>query len=1033
MKYLFTKMRRDLSQMWSQFLSVFLMAFLGILIYVGTEGTWYGLKTELNSYFQKTNLASAWVYGNGITSKDTQKIKAAGNVTDCELGMTIAAKIKGIGSSSAKEPDIRLMSYEKGKISKPLTISGAEFTANGSGIWLDQDFANANSLKAGDAVVISVGDIQKTLTVKGLVMSSEYVYYTGSSTEATPNHKQHGYAFIGSGTAQDIFDETVVQKMQDQFLPELNKKINRAYQTARQKADSEVEKTFDSQISSQKTAAYLSAVKQADAKAEQVFQSTVKEKEGQAYTDAVLQADAKAEQAVTYQFKAAYPAVADFSTFAPYQTALASAKAQAEYQAKSAVDVRLSAQKAQLEERLAVIKAQAEQTAQKAVDQKFNAMQSDLNQKLVSAKTVAETKAKDAAAVEIRKTLNLTEEQFQALNKMISMPKMNYLSGAAKTATAKQFVDLIKTLPDSMLSQSINGFSLSTLKQTPIDYNIVRVVAANGSDTKVLEGRAQDILGDRYAGFADRDSLKFVSSPVQKAQQIEKMSIMFSIIFVLLALLTMQTTMTRLVDTQRTQIGTMKALGFQDSQIRFHYMSYGLTVGFLGGLLGLLTAPFTIAPALLHSQSAIYTLPEWAVRLTPVSYIMVGVVTLCCTLATFFACRKGLVGMPAETMRGQMPKTGRQVLLEKAPSIWKKVSFGWKWTLRDISRGKLRAAMGTVGVMGCMMLLMASLGMKYTDNGVPDYIYAKQYTYQSKAVLDSSATQSNRDELYKMVGGQWVEEASIEYKDSPSDETGMLSVLGNGNYVHLENSDCVSVSLPESGALVTQRTARILHLQRGDTVSFRLSGDKKYTAVFVADVIETPSPQGIFISESAWKKLGRPFAPTSLLYGSISSNDRISSYSYIQEVATRESQYVSTSNSLKTFNFIFMLLIVAAVMLDVVILYNLGILNFTERSREYATLKVLGFYQKEIRSFALRENLATTITGWLIGIPVGFWFLKQYVGAVSSSTIDMTPRLPAQDFLLATVITVGCSICVNLFLSRKVRKIDMIGALKSVE
>ena len=224
----------------------------------------------------------------------------------------------------------------------------------------------------------------------------------------------------------------------------------------------------------------------------------------------------------------------------------------------------------------------------------------------------------------------------------------------------------------------------------------------------------------------------------------------------------------------------------------------GLTVGLLGGLLGLIIAPLTISPALLHSQSVMYTLPAWPVRLTPASYIMVAVVALCCTMATLFACRKGLVGMPAETMRGATPKGGRQVLLEKMPWLWKKVSFGWRWTIRDISRSKVRSIMGMVGVLGCMMLLIAGFGMQYTDDKTPVYIYNTQYTYASKAVLLSSATQENRNELSKIAGGgQWVQESSIEYKNSPDNATGMLSVIGNGNYVHLENAQGSAEKLPE--------------------------------------------------------------------------------------------------------------------------------------------------------------------------------------------------------------------------------------------
>ena len=226
MKYLFVKMRRDLAGMWTQFLSVFLMAFLGIFIYVGMEGTWFGMETELNGYFTKTNLASAWVYGNGMTGSDLQKMNNISGVTDAALSGLLSAKVKLPGKSSAKEPDLRLNFDTVGRISKPLTISGASFSQDGSGIWLDDDFAKANGLKTGDSLTISIGDVQQTLKIRGLVMSPEYTYYTGSGSDTMPNHKQHGFAFIGLSTAENMMNETVAFKMQKDVLPQLTNQIN---------------------------------------------------------------------------------------------------------------------------------------------------------------------------------------------------------------------------------------------------------------------------------------------------------------------------------------------------------------------------------------------------------------------------------------------------------------------------------------------------------------------------------------------------------------------------------------------------------------------------------------------------------------------------------------------------------------------------------------------------------------------------------------------------------------------------------------
>lgn len=976
MKYLFVKMRRDLTGMWAQFLSVFLMAFLGIFIYVGMEGTWFGMETELDHYFTKTNLATAWAYGNGMTSTDLQKIKGINGVVNAELSGLLSAKVKFSGVSNAKDPDLRLNFDTTGRISAPLTITGTNYSPNGSGIWIDSNFAKANHLKPGDSLNISVGDVQQTLQIRGLILSSEYIYYTGAGSDAMPNAKQHGFAFIGLSTAETIMNETVAIKMQDSVLPQLSSQISGAYQIAQKKADTE---------------------------SEQAFEQAVEKQKQNAYTQAVTQADMEATQTVNAEFHAAYPNISDYSSLSQYQQAISNAKAQAEARAKAIVDKQFETQQAKLEDQLATAKAQAENFA------------------------------KAGAIQAILKKYNLTEEQFDAIRKLIALPEIRTLDNAAQADTAGQFVTLLKNLPDSMLEQDVDGFSLATLKQVSVDYNLVRIQTTGNADTQKIEKTVQDVLGNRYTGFSDRNSMVSVYTAVQKAQQIQKMSVIFSMLFFLLALLTMQTTMARLVDTQRIQIGTMKALGLKNWQIRGHYALYGLTVGLLGGLLGLISAPFTISPALLRSQATEYALPEWPVRLTPVSFAMVGVVSLCCVLATLFACRKGLTGMPAETMRGLRPKAGRQVVFEKMPRLWAKVSFGWKWTIRDIARSKIRSVMGIVGVLGCMMLLIAGFGMQYTCNTLPSSVYGKQYTYKALALLSSSATKDDRDELYKTAeGGQWIEETSLEYKDLPN-ETETLTVVGSGTYIHLKDAQGTEQQLPDNGVLITQRIATLFNLKKGDRILFRTTGEQNYTKAIVSGIVVIPTPQGIFISSSAWHKLGKTFTATSLLVGNTNSINELGTLSYVQEVTTLSDQYISTVNSFKPFNFIFLLLKAAAILLDIVILYNLGLLSFTERTREYATLKVLGFYQKEIRLMALRENIVTTIMGWLVGIPAGLWFLNVYVRTVSSSSVEMTSQLSLQDFGLASIITVGCSLYINLLLSHKVRKIDMVGALKSIE
>ena len=192
------------------------------------------------------------------------------------------------------------------------------------------------------------------------------------------------------------------------------------------------------------------------------------------------------------------------------------------------------------------------------------------------------------------------------------------------------------------------------------------------------------------------------------------------------------------------------------------------------------------------------------------------------------------------------------------------------------------------------------------------------------------------------------------------------------------------------------------------------------------------SSRNIYV-KNAYENLGQDFIRTSLLLDDNEISQDIESLSYVQEYTTIDSQYESTNEITKSVSMIFVIMIVAAILLAVVILYNLGILSYTEKSREFATLKVLGFYQKEITLISLRENIITTLIGWIIGIPIGLWFLKTYVSIVSTDSFDWVAKLSVPRFMVASLITVGCSIGVSLLLTLKVKKINMVEALKSVE
>ena len=774
MKYLLRKMFRDLWDLKVQFCSVFFMALLGVLIYTGIEGVWFGMQNRGNAWFSESNLADAWVSGSSMSDQNIDSVRNLAQISEAEAATITNVKLKW-EDESVKDADIQLVSTEKNTISKPTVTEGDPYDPDGDGCWLNQDFAKEHGLKSGSNITLSLNGKSQVLDVRGLILSPEYISYTGSSTSLLADHKQYGYAMVSEDTM----------------------------------------KNFSSDSS----------------------------------------------------------------------------------------------------------------------------------------------------------------------------------------------------------------------------YNQIKIVYSADTDTAKLREDIENTLGNQYVGFSDRSNFKGVSTYTDKIFQVKKLSIMFSALFLLLALLTMQTTMKRLVETERTQIGTLKALGFRNGQLLFHYALYGFVASLFGAAIGTLLAPHTITTILLKIQKEQFSVPIWQGKNSWASYAVAALVVICCTLSAFLASRRGIQGMPAETMREEVPKGGKQIVLEHFSGLWKGLPFEWKWSFRDMARNKGRTLIGIIGVLGSMMLLIASFGMYNSLANENKYLYGTQYNYAAKTILLPTATKDDLNNLFIEANknGQWVEESNMEIRTAKNQKTAMLSILEPGNFVHLQDMKGNIAVLPNDGLIVSHKIAKEMNIQKGDTIQFRIAGSTDYCTMTVAEIVTAPSPQGIYISPKVWESLGQTFHPTALLMGGKNNLDKIKGFSYVKETTTMQEQLDDANKVLSSAIMIIVMLIVAAILLSVIILYNLGVLSYTERKREYATMKVLGFHQKEIRAAILRDNIFNIIVGWLLGVPVGFEFLNIYVSAVTTDTIEYSPTISPVYFLLATCITIGCSLCVSLIVSRKARKLDMVEALKSVE
>ncbi len=528
----------------------------------------------------------------------------------------------------------------------------------------------------------------------------------------------------------------------------------------------------------------------------------------------------------------------------------------------------------------------------------------------------------------------------------------------------------------------------------------------------------------------DRDqNLSFATFDAEVKQH-KAMGIMFAVVFVAIALLGIVTTMARVTASQRTQIGTMKALGFSKRAITFHYVSYGFAISTLGCVSGAWLGYATLPPWILGMFNGSYLIPGLKGRITYLDVAATLIAIAVSTFVSFLSCRKELKDPPAVTLRPPAPKKIRHSHLEKS-RLWLRLDFSTQWNIRDIMRNKLRSLMGILGVMGCAMLLVCGFGCFDSIAGLMDKMYGELMTANNKIMLSSDAGSAYSYDLSVQYKGQMIEEMSVEFVSDSAKKSGSATIIDKGNFVHIQDKDLKPVKLKKNGIAMTNKMAGLLGIKEGDHVRWHLVGDDKWQYSRIDQIYRDPSIQGITMYRSVFEDLEYTFRPTAILTNKtvdpeLTEDDEVSS---IMNIADMKKSFSETMEMLNSMVYI---MVLAAVLLGVVVLYNLGVLSFVEKTREVATLKVLGFKSSKIRNILQKQNIWLTVVGIIVGLYAG-WYMLYVICTTVSDTLDMFPIIYPMTYLYSVGGTFLVSITVNFMFSGKVRTIDMVDALKGVE
>ena len=506
----------------------------------------------------------------------------------------------------------------------------------------------------------------------------------------------------------------------------------------------------------------------------------------------------------------------------------------------------------------------------------------------------------------------------------------------------------------------------------------------------------------------------------------------FSGLFLFIAMLSVITTMTRVVKNQRTQIGTLKALGFSNRKVLFHYIGYGLWISIVASIVGLILGYFFIGNVFINLEMSFFEVPNGHPVLNSNSYIVAILVVIAIAIITYFTGRSILKENPAETLRNTIPSVNKKSLNITTKGIFKKFSFSSKWNIRDMFRNKMRTFMGIAGVVGCCMLIVCALGMLDSMNHFVDLQFSKLYNFDYKLNIKSDISYESLADLKNKYGDKTSMSLGIEIKNGSKRESNNIFVTDADNYVRfVDKKDNFTRVDSKDGVYVTYKLASTKDYKLGDKITWHIYGDDKYYTSEIVGFNKDPQNQNVTMTRSYLEKLGIEYKPDSLYTNNdLSKIKEITGVENIQDIESLKEGMIGMLSMMKT---MLVLIIGIAVLLGAIIIYNLGILSYTEKQYQFATLKVLGFKDEQIKKIFIKQNDWIAVISIIIGLPLGFYLTDWLFKTAIEEHYDFGAFITIRTYVISAIGTFIVSYLVSKLLARKINKIDMVSSLKGNE
>lgn len=706
-------------------------------------------------------------------------------------------------------------------------------------------------------------------------------------------------------------------------------------------------------------------------------------------------------------------------------------------------------------EKVNEIKGRIETVGEERAKLRYNEIYKDVNDEISEAKTKItdarneidknQNKLYDAKKQISEAYKTLGNSYVQTLNKFDYLDK-NYYKELIY-GTKKQY-----NVMYNKIAQNNNEFLEN--KSTFNEEKVKADEKISDANTDINDAQLElESLDEKWTITGITDSDAFIALK----NDLDKMGIMgkvFPVIFFIVATLVTITTMTRTIEEDRINIGTLKALGYSKFIILFRYLVYATLTAVIGLVLGVYIGSYFITQILYAAYSSLYALPS---LITELNWFYIGISTLIIVVSIIFVVimivSKELKEKTANLLRAKAAKAGKEILLEKCSFFWSRLSFLFKVSFRNIFRYKKRLFMTVIGIAGCTALIYTGISLKASIDSIGKKQFGEIRTYDIEINLKNEKTQSELENLKKyilknekVISTTEVRQKNLEIQKNGINKKILYTVINAEdaqNFIKMRNMNTEkNINLYEDGVIITEKLAQTLNVEEGDTINIVENAIGLNKEVKITGIAENYLYNYMYLTPIMYNEIyGKEVECNQFLVNTIDLNEKEENelISYLKEDSNVSSvtlerlmndEYQKSLNSLMSVVF---MCIGCALMLSFIVLFNLNSINIEERKRELATIKVLGFYDKETSSYIFRENIILSILGIIVGLGAGMIMLELIMKSAEVETILLSRKVNVLSFVYSAIITLACTLITNSFMKKNINKIDMIDSLKSVE